>query len=300
MKIWSVLAAAVAAATMCGCVGGRLPGPDTADLPCSDRLHVSDDSGRTRTLEKKVDALIKAGKVTPSEELIRQLGRSRCRLKLAAPPAGKMTPAEIYAKYHVGVLVVGYAYKCGKCKRWHVSCASGLFITAEGVFLTNYHVVANGKGRKTMVVMTHDEAVYPVAEVLAASAADDVAILRIAAPKDMRFTPIPLSPDPPAVGTPVSVISHPSRKYYTLTHGVVSRYKRRKRGASVVTEMCITADFARGSSGGPVISDSGVVVGHVANTESIYYRNTKGKQENLQMVLKRCVPATSTLKLIQD
>jgi S1-C subfamily serine protease len=63
--------------------------------------------------------------------------------------------------------------------------------------------------------------------------------------------------------------------------------------------MSITADYARGSSGSPVLDDSGAVVGMVADTRSIYYTIDHGAQQNLQMVVKECVPSASILKLFR-
>jgi V8-like Glu-specific endopeptidase len=62
--------------------------------------------------------------------------------------------------------------------------------------------------------------------------------------------------------------------------------------------MAITADFARGSSGSPVFNECGNVAGVVCSTQSIYYRETRGRQTDLQMVFKQCVPAEQVLKLI--
>ena len=58
--------------------------------------------------------------------------------------------------------------------------------------------------------------------------------------------------------------------------------------------MSITADYAKGSSGGPVVDDAGHVVGMVSTTESIYYgsraNDPKDPKGPLQMVVKNCVP----------
>jgi hypothetical protein len=62
--------------------------------------------------------------------------------------------------------------------------------------------------------------------------------------------------------------------------------------------MSITADFAKGSSGGPVFDEAGNVAGMVASTESVYYDTKNGVRDNLQMVFKNCAPARSLLDLI--
>ena len=62
--------------------------------------------------------------------------------------------------------------------------------------------------------------------------------------------------------------------------------------------MSITADCARGSSGGPIMDKHGNAVGLVARTVSVYYTQSKEKKDNLLMVFKNCVPASAVLKLI--
>ena len=64
--------------------------------------------------------------------------------------------------------------------------------------------------------------------------------------------------------------------------------------------MQITADFARGSSGGPVLDARGRAVGMVASTGSVHYNNDHGEQKNLQMVFKECVTADAIRALVQQ
>jgi S1-C subfamily serine protease len=66
----------------------------------------------------------------------------------------------------------------------------------------------------------------------------------------------------------------------------------------MVDYVSITADYARGSSGGPVLNDRGEVIGIVKSTQPIFYRMVEGKGENLQMVIKLCIPSAKLLKLI--
>jgi len=78
------------------------------------------------------------------------------------------------------------------------------------------------------------------------------------------LTAAPIFRDEP-VGAPVSVISHPNGRFYVFTQGYVSRYaivgKR--------TVVNITADYAKGSSGGPFFNSRGDLVGLVASTTSL-------------------------------
>ena len=60
----------------------------------------------------------------------------------------------------------------------------------------------------------------------------------------------------------------------------------------------ITADYARGSSGCPILNVAGQVVGMVRYTNSVYYTQDNGNQRDLQMVFKACATSEEILKMV--
>lgn len=247
-----------------------------------------------RQIERAASELIEAGRTTEMATLIEQLNRESCNIKLPAASEAKLEPWQVYERCRPGVLVVAGIFKCDRCDNWHAAPASGFVITADGIAVTNHHVV-HSPDRATLVAMTADGRVVPVREVLAASAVDDVAIIRL---EGGEFTPLPLSTNAP-VGSDVFVISHPDRRFFTFSKGVVARYGTIQRERTETAMLEITADYARGSSGGPVLNRQGAVVGLVSSTVSVYYNTENGRKDNLQMVFKQCVPAEKVLNLIK-
>ena len=179
--------------------------------------------------------------------------------------------------------------------KWHTSMASAFAIGQDGIIVTNHHVLAEDEG-EILGAMDAEGTVYGVEKVLAANRAADLVILKL---RDAKLIPMSLG-KPANVGADVWVISHPNRKLYTMTKGTVSRYHMIfKNGQKPGRRMSITADYAKGSSGAPVFNHKGQVVGVVSATSSIYYSIENGKKENLQMVVKNCIPVESIHELIQ-
>jgi hypothetical protein len=58
----------------------------------------------------------------------------------------------------------------------------------------------------------------------------------------------------------------------------------------------ITAEYAIGSSGGPVLDERGNAIGMVCATDTIFA--DAQKKEDPQAVVRTCVPAESILRLI--
>jgi serine protease Do len=226
-----------------------------------------------------------------------QLSRTNTVLKTSKPATRERDWSEVYSRVKDSVFIIGEIYKCPKCKNWHQSTASGFVITADGALVTNFHVVNEGEGQ-VMGAMNMNGEFFPVVEVLAASKNEDVAVVRLGG--EGKFQPLPLQPSK-SVGSPVAVLSHPDRSFYSLTEGMISRYstsKIRQHASARRHSLVITADYAKGSSGAPVFDVCGNVVGLASSTESVYYEEDHGEQKNLQQVFKYCVPAECVLDLI--
>ncbi len=251
------------------------------------------DQSVARFLEREGKQLISTGKTLVDYKP--QLDRSSCTLKLPAEGRRKLTPAEVAARAESSVVAVGSFYNCKKCSNIHTSTASGYFLTESGALATCLHVLTANQDCRGLVVLTRDGKLCAVREVLASDAKNDLAILQV---DGKGFAPLPLSTNAP-VGSPVTVVGHPDGHFFTVTTGAISRHflQRRKNGSAHY--LSITADFAKGSSGAPVLNEFGAVVGMVNNTESIYYNEDHGEQKNFQMTMKNCSTSEALLALIQ-
>ena len=123
-------------------------------------------------------------------------------------------------------------------------------------------------------------------------------------PGKKNLPALPLA-DTASPGEEVSVISHPQGRHYCLTNGRISRYHRETNEETGETNdwLSITADFALGSSGGPVLNNKGEVVGMVASTLTAYAENSDCKaqpERDVQMVFKDCIPLRSIRGMFQS
>lgn len=260
---------------------------------------VVDDGLIIKELPAAVTKFVADGKAATGVSLKPQLDRKKFKIALPAIPEGKALE-NLYDHCAESVVAITSVYKCGKCHEWHPGgTATGWILSADGIMVTNYHVLG---GQELEVggfgIRTHDGRFAPVTEILAASEENDVAIFKVDG-KD--FKPLVLG-QPAEVGTDLHIIAHPDNRFYTYTSGRVSRYyKQRSHEKENTIAMAVTADFARGSSGGPVMNSAGQVVGMVASTNSIYYP-TKEKEATLgqfQMVIHNCVPVSAIWNLIE-
>lgn len=258
-----------------------------------------DDAKLFSRLDREVGALAEAGKF-PLPQAERQKQGARATTRVPQPPAAlsaRIAREDLYAKAAASTVLIGTAYKCEKCTRWHSAMASGVVIDATGIIATNYHVAVAGKG-VAMGVLLADGAFLPVTEVLAANKKQDVALIKVET-SGKALPALPVRGDLRA-GAEVMCMSNPDNCAAYLSEGIVARYGRQPspNGDGPVW-MQITADYAKGSSGGPILDPCGNVVGLVSSTNSVYYDEGRGGvQSNLQMVRHNCVPGQSILQMM--
>ena len=245
------------------------------------------------TFAEELGGLLEAGKLMKPDEVKGQLAPlRRTNLELARPRGRVRASDDIYREGLKSVVQVGRVFKCGKCDHWHESSAGGFIIHEEGYIATNFHVMqgATEKAGEGMGVRLSDGRVVAVKRIVASDKANDLAIIQVDA---TDLTPLRIADDID-IGDPVFVLSHPEGVFNTFTEGMVSNKVRRPgppRGKRSVPELNITADFAKGSSGSPVLNNCGELVGMVRSTRSTYYDEKNGVDTNLQMVWKDAIPS---------
>ena len=132
---------------------------------------------------------------------------------------------------------------------------SGFIISADGLILTNAHVVREAR---EVTVKLSDRREF-AARVLGTDPVTDIAVLRIEA----KNLPVVRLGDPREleVGDPVLAIGAPYGLEQSATQGIVSAKGRSLPGDSVVPFIQTDAAVNPGNSGGPLFDGGGSVVG---------------------------------------
>ncbi len=272
---------------------------------------VIDDQKITETLVKSTAEAVGKEGVPSADDLAKKAMKSnQLKLEIQEPSPPKPTAAD-YETLSQSVFLIDTIYKCGKCEHWHQgSSATAWCLSEDGLMVTNAHVFRGAKGA-AMGVINREGKAYPVTELLGYDVATDIAIFRV---KGEGMRPLKMG-EAADVGKPVSIISNPNGNLFVRTEGSVSRYALAAAAPQLpkVPWMTVTADYAKGSSGGPVFNSDGEVVGMVNSTRSIYTSvnlkkapNATGKgapnapeKGDLQMVIRNCVPVESIRALFK-
>ncbi|HXK11676.1 MAG TPA: trypsin-like peptidase domain-containing protein [Vicinamibacteria bacterium] len=136
---------------------------------------------------------------------------------------------------------------------------SGFVWDDRGHVVTNFHVVQDSDSQKVTLGDTEYDA-----KTVGVARDQDIAVLRIVAPRD-RLVPIRVGTSADLqVGQKVYAIGNPFGLDFTLTRGIVSALGRTIQGASGATIFDVVQTDAAinpGNSGGPLLDSSGRLIG---------------------------------------
>lgn len=214
----------------------------------------------------------------------------------------KMTGEELVAKRSESALLIcKYMPKVALDESVQVG-ASAIALTEDGVCISNYHVFVSlidstsklSDFDSIFFVATKSGKLYPITAVLSYNKAADIAVFKVDT-KGEKMAAIPMGNDLPE-GANIHAITHPVGHFFYYSKGVVARNMCTDENDPFSNRTEITADFAKGSSGGPLMDDCGNLAAMVTTTQSIYYVDRP--QTSLQMVVKTVIPASSIKRLI--
>lgn len=277
----------------------------TAAAQNTQTLGSVDDASLLSKIEKQADAAMNnkewaIGKLRNNVKDLKETDRP----KIVLPKAGDklLSSEEIYEKRSKGVIMVGTYYNCGNCSKMHTSLASGAVLNENGICITNYHVLEgiieaseSSKSRDSIAfISTIGGKIFPITDILSYSKAGDAVIFKIDT-KGEKLTAIPFGVSA-KTGSKVHAITHPNGFHYFYSEGVVARNVNYGKQGPDGDRMEITADYAKGSSGGPILDSYGNLIGMVSTTRSIYYEDKD--QKNLQMVIKSTIPVSTMKRLV--
>jgi len=135
-----------------------------------------------------------------------------------------------------------------------IAQGSGFFVSADGLIVTNYHVISEGS---SAVAKLPDGAFYAVDGVLTFDKARDVAVIKA---HGKNFRPLTLGDSNRVqVGEEVVAIGNPLSLESTVSNGIVSGVRTVQDEGGKFLQ--ITAPISPGSSGGPLFNMVGEVVG---------------------------------------
>lgn len=219
--------------------------------------------------------LVTQGKLVPARQFRSQIGQKSLFTSRSIPQSSrKLSPTDLHDRLRLSTLAVGPFYRCTECSDWHFNAGTGFVAAEDGVVSTCCHVLDLDEDEMKdayIIAADSDGRVYPVTQVLAADPDSDTCLLKIEAP---ALKPLPLRKGV-RTGERVYCMSHPGGNHFMFTEGMVSRVMRSRNevvtpeGATNRTRLIlylnITAEFAPGSSGAPVVDECGNVVGQVTS-----------------------------------
>lgn len=135
---------------------------------------------------------------------------------------------------------------------------SGFIIRADGLIITNNHVVENGDSIKVQLDAKSNQ--FYQAEVIGRDQRTDIALIKIDAKRQLPVAPLGDSKSV-QVGEWVAAFGNPYGHAHTMTKGIVSAIGREIGELNRFPFIQTDASINPGNSGGPLVNTQGYVIG---------------------------------------
>lgn len=165
-----------------------------------------------------------------------------------APQPARYTVPELVKAMAPAVVFIGKA----NAKGYVTSIGSGFVTDPSGTIVTNFHVIS---GAASLLVKMKDGEIYDRVEVLDYDQRRDIAVLKIRAFKSLPA--VTLATREVEAGEEAVAIGNPQGLEHTVSTGIVSAFRQ----AEGYRLMQISVPISPGSSGGPLFSMDGKVIG---------------------------------------
>ncbi len=235
-------------------------------------------------------ALITQGALqsAPSSNMLEQPAAST----VAAAPAGSVE--EVAQRVLPSVVSITTVTRNG------VATGSGSILSADGLVLTNNHVVAGAENGGRLQVQLADGTRHP-AEFVAGDASTDIAVIRIEGVNSLR--PISLGNSSQVqVGQAVVAVGSPLGLSSTVTQGIVSAKNRpvsaagENGEASVIDAIQTDAAINPGNSGGALVDMAGNLIG----VPSVIASMQQGEAQAGSIGLGFAIPIDQARRIAED
>ncbi len=171
----------------------------------------------------------------------------------AAQGEPREATSTVFARYSDRILKIRIIEGTSNAK---VSIGTGFFVSADGLMLTNYHVISDRVQQRDdhrVEIVEADGSARPV-EVIAVDVVHDLAILRTGRPASSHFT---LGSVALQQGERLYSLGHPSDLGLSIVEGTYNGNLQH----TLYPKIHFTGSINPGMSGGPAITNAGRVVG---------------------------------------
>lgn len=165
----------------------------------------------------------------------------------------QLTPQEIYKNYQDAIATIYIYDKDGK----PIAQGSGFFISDDGVFVTNLHVISAVEEEGAITINLRNGALFCPDDYIGYDADSDIIILKVEG-KNLPFLKLGNSYEL-SVGDNILVISSPRGLENSMSTGIISAIREAGDGSYRFIQS--TAEISPGSSGGPFLNMKGEAIG---------------------------------------